>query len=487
MSEPSFGDHGLKLRVLGLAGAAAALVAMWAVQGPADLSGQGWMVVCLAVMMAVLWMTEAIPIPATALLPLVLLPLTGVCSIREAAAPFADPVIYLFMGGFLLSLSMERWGLHKRLALAVLSRVGSRPQAILAGFMVASAGLSMWISNAATTLMMLPIAISIVAVLGGINAGAVKGFAPPLVLAIAYSASIGGLGTPVGTPPNAFLVGHLRGEYGIEVGFGHFMALGFPVLFLALPIVFVVLTRVCFRVPSVEIQGAETILAAERAALGRMSRGEVATAVVFVLAATLWVIRPLLKDVAPMIFRLGDEGVAMLAGVLLFMIPVSVRRGEYVMNWDTAVKLPWGVLILFGGGLTLARQMEISGVAAWVGAKAAPLADLPPWLAVTLVCLVVIFLTELTSNTATAASLVPIAASVSVGMGQSPMLLALPVCLAASCAFMLPVATPPNAIVFGSGQVTLPQMVRAGLWLNLCLVVVLSLVVILLAPLVFPS
>lgn len=473
-------------RLTGLGVIPLALLAMWLLPAPEGMSVAAWKTSCIAVMMGTLWITEAIPIPATALLPLVLLPLAGVTGIDDAAAPYANQVIYLFMGGFLLSLSMQRWGLHKRVALAILSRAGSRPRSIIAGFMVASALLSMWISNAATTLMMLPIAMSVTHLLRQVDGGrAVAVFGAPLMLALAYASSIGGMGTPIGTPPNAFLVGHMQTEFGMELGFGQFVMLGVPLMLLGLPLIFCVLTRRCFQVPSAEIPGAHEIIEKEHQSLGRMNAGERVTGVVFALAALLWITRPLLARSLPFLNQLGDAGISMLAGLVLFLIPVDWKRGVFVMDWQHARKLPWDVLILFGGGLTLARQIEVTGLAEWLGGQAAPLAALPLWLTVLLICLAVTFLTELTSNTATAAALVPVAAALATGMGQPPLLLALPVCLAASCAFMLPVATPPNAIVFGSGQVNLNQMMRAGLWLNLLMVVVITLVSVLLGPVIF--
>lgn len=468
--------------VVGLATVPLCIAMMSWVPAPDGMSVEAWRVACIAVMMGALWITEAIPIPATALLPLAFLPLARVTTIEDAAAPYANPVIYLFMGGFLLSLAMQRWGLHRRIALGILGRAGSNPRSILAGFMLASALLSMWISNAATTLMMLPIALSITELLRQIDEKAVSRFAPPLMLALAYASSIGGLGTPIGTPPNAFLVGHMQKEFGIELGFLQFMLIGIPIMLVALPMTYWVLSRFCFDVPAKDVPGAHALIEQERASLGRMNAGEKSTALVFGLAALLWVIRPVLAKAAPPLFALGDAGIAMLAGLVLFILPVRWRQREFLMDWEHARRIPWDVLILFGGGLTLARQIEVTGLAQWLGSQAAPLSALPAWVSVVIVCLVITFLTELTSNTATAAALVPVAASISVGMGHSPLLLALPVCLSASCAFMLPVATPPNAIVFGSGHVTLSQMARTGLWLNFILVVIIGLAAMTLAP-----
>lgn len=473
--------------LIGLATIPLCLAAMLWVAVPYGMTQDAWRVACLAGMMAVLWVTEAIPIPVTALLPLAVLPLANVASLEETAAPYANPVIYLFMGGFLISLSMQRWGLHRRIALGILGRAGSNPRAIIGGFMLATASLSMWMSNAATTLMMLPIALSITELLRQIDDKAVARFAPPLMLSLAYASSIGGMGTPIGTPPNAFLVGHMQKEFGLELGFSQFMLIGVPVILVGLPLTYWVLTRLCFSVPATDVPGARDLIAAERSQLGRMNRGEIVTALVFGLAAVLWVIRPLLAKIAPPLFALGDAGIAMLAGLVLFVIPANWERREFVMDWNHGCRIPWDVLILFGGGLTLARQIEVTGLADWLGLQAAPLSVLPAWVSVVIVCLVITFLTELTSNTATAAALVPVAASLSVGMGHSPLLLALPVCLSASCAFMLPVATPPNAIVFGSGHVTLTQMARTGLWLNFLFVVIIALVSVTIAPWVLGS
>lgn len=478
------GPTGLRL-IVGLTSVPLALLAATQFPAPEGLEGAAWPVACLASMMAVLWMTEALPIPVTALLPLVCFPITQVADLKVAAEPYADPVIFLFMGGFMISLSMQRWGLHRRIALGILCRVGSRPRSILAGFMLASALLSMWVSNAATTLMMLPIALSVTQLLKEIDPDAAARFNPPLMLALAYSASIGGFGTPIGTPPNAFLVGHMKREYGIDVGFGEFIGFGVPLMIVALPLTYWVLSRLAFHIPSLDIPGAGQRIQQESNDLGRMNVGERMTAMVFVLATLTWMLRPFLAKTIPLLDSLGDTGIAMLAGISLFVIPVDWRRGQFAMDWAHARRLPWDVLLLFGGGLTLARQIEMSGLAAWIGTQAAPLASLPMWAMILVICLVVTFLTELTSNTAMAATLLPIATSLAVGMGQHPLLFALPVCLSASCAFMLPVATPPNAIVFASGHVTLIQMARAGLWLNFALAGVISIASLTLARWIF--
>jgi sodium-dependent dicarboxylate transporter 2/3/5 len=401
MSEdPELLAGGMLRRSAGYSVAVLALLLMLFCPPPEGLDLSGWKVACVALLMAGLWITEAMPMAATALLPLALLPLAGVAPVDQVAPPYASPVIYLFLGGFMISLAMERWGLHRRIALAVLARVGSRPDAIIGGFMLASALLSMWISNAATTLMMLPIAMSVTQLLSASDREAAMRFAPPLMLGLAYASSIGGLGTPIGTPPNAFLVGHMQKEHGLELSFMQFMAMGFPIMLVSLPVVFWVLTRLCFRVPRGELPGAGERLAAERAALGPMTRGELLTSVVFCSAALLWITRPLLAKQIPVFNDLGDAGVAVAAGISLFLLPVDFRKGVFVMDWKTASRVPWDVLILFGGGLTLASQIESSGLADWLGAKGGGLAGLPVWVAVLVLCLIITFLTELTSNTA---------------------------------------------------------------------------------------
>jgi sodium-dependent dicarboxylate transporter 2/3/5 len=427
--------------------------------------------------MAVWWLTEAVEIAVTALLPMALFPLLGIGSIGETTAPYASSVIFLFFGGFVVALAMQRWGLDRRIALTTLRFVGTRPAHMIGGFMLATAALSAFVSNTATTAMMLPIGTSVIALAAGrreedrARSDVGDHFPLALMLGIAYSASIGGLATILGTPPNIFLVGFLREHQGLDVTFLGWLRVGVPIVVVLLPLAWLLLTRWIYPVGRAPIPGVAESLREALAELGPLSRGERITLTVAVSAALAWITRPLLVawsigGLRPLA-GLTDTGIAMLAALVLFVTPVDLRRREFAMDWTTAERLPWGVLILFGGGLSLAAAVQRHGVAEFLGAQAHALADWPALVVIVLVTAAMIFLTELTSNTATAATLVPILAALAPGLGIPMLRLVIPATLAASCAFMLPVATPPNAIVFGSGQVTLPQMARAGLWLNL--------------------
>lgn len=467
----------------GLFAGLAAFVALMLWPHPTGLSPEAWHVAAVAALMAVWWLSEAAPIPATALVPLVVFPLVGGGTIREAAAPYANPIIFLFMGGFLIALSMVKWNLHRRIALLVLSRVGSRPTAIIGGFMVATASLSMWVSNSAVALMMLPIGLSVVEFVEPDSpsvgeGGSSPGFAVALMLGIAYAANIGGMGTLVGTPPNAFLAAFLADTYGIEIGFAQWMKLGVPLVVVSLPIVFLLLTRVLSRVGDVEIEGAGAMIRSELEALGPITRAERRVACVFGLAGALWVLRPILSTRVP---GLSDAGIAMGCGLLLFLLPSGEGR-RALLDWETAETLPWGVLILFGGGLSLAAAIDRTGLNTWLGGAAAGFSDWPPVAFILLITGVVVLLTELTSNTATAAAFLPVLGAAAVQIGWDPRLLAVPAALAASCAFMLPIATPPNAVVYSSGRVSIPQMARAGIWVNLVLTLLITGVAVLLLP-----
>ena len=435
----------------------------------------------MGILMAIWWMTEAIPISATALLPLALFPLLGIADIRAAAAPYANPLIFLFLGGFLIAAGMERWNLHRRLALRIIAMMGPRPYAILAGFMIAAAFLSMWVSNTATALMMLPIGLSVAELVRRTDSKEVEHFTIGLMLIIAYSCSIGGIATLVGTPPNAFFAGFMLETYDVSVGFVEWMQIGVPMALIALPLMYFVVTRVVYPIKIQEIPGGAAFINSELAAMGRMSRPEKMVMVLFVAAAVLWMTRPLL---APMIPGLSDAGIAMGVGLLFFLLPVDVPKRVFLLEWNDAERLPWGLLILFGGGLSLAAAINDTGLAAWLGAQAGLLENWPVFLIVLAIATTIIFLTELTSNIATVAAFLPIVASIGVGLGESPLVFAVPAVLAASCAFMLPVATPPNAIVYSSEYVTIPRMARAGILLNILFIFLVSLIGYALLPLV---
>jgi len=440
--------------------------------------------------MAVWWMTEALPIYVTSLLPLCLFPVLGATSIHAAAAPYANELIFLFMGGFVVALSMERWGLHKRIAFAALRVVGSEPRRVVLGFMIATAFISMWVSNTATAIMMLPIALSVIdVVLKQTNGGTLSdtreladgpghNFAVCLLLGVAYSASIGGIGTLIGTPPNLFLASYIETQLGREVSFVRWLAVGVPLVVVFLPLTWLLLTRVLYPIRLREIEGGASFIREAQRGLGPMTKGERTTLVVFALAALCWIFQPLLAKmtiggIAPL-GGLSDTGIAMIAAMALFAIPHDLEKREFVMDWQSAAKLPWGVLLLFGGGLSLAASVEQTGVGEFIGSRVAGMAGFPGLAMVVIVTLIVVFLTELASNTATVATFVPILAAVAPSLGVSPYLLIVPATIAASCGFMLPAGTPPNALVFGSGYIRIAQMIRAGFWLDLIGIVLIT-------------
>ncbi|MGI9309806.1 MAG: SLC13 family permease [Gammaproteobacteria bacterium] len=426
--------------------------------------------------MAIWWLSEAIPVYATALLPLACFPLAGVLSIKQAASSYGHELIFLFLGGFIVALAIERWGLHRRIALTALKPVGANPRMIVAAFMCIAAGMSMWVTNTATTIMLLPVALSVIRLLP--DSGR-SDFAVCLLLGIAYAASIGGVGTIIGTGPNLFVVSFIKEQLGRSISFVRWMQFGVPLVLVFVPCVWLVLTRIVFPLSSEAVDGTEEALLAARKDLPSVSKAEKMTLLVFVCTALAWVTRPVLNQLSVAghmpLGGLTDSGIAVIAALVLFVTPVNLARREFLMNWETAQTLPWGLLILFGGGLCLAAGLDSSGFSGFLGSRAAVFAGLPSWVIIMLVTAIMIFLTELTSNVATTATLVPVLYAVAIGLKMDPLLLILPAGIAASCAFMLPVATPPNAIVYGSGEVELPQMSRAGLLLNMLGVVIITL------------
>ncbi len=468
-----------RLRRIGLAAGPALAVLAYASLPDAYLDAAGGSVAfgsagrataAVAVWMAVWWLTEALEIQATALLPLVLFPLLGVASMADAARPYAHPLIFLFLGGFLIALAMERWGLHRRIALTALRAVGERPARIVAGFMAVSAVLSMWVSNTATAILMLPVAGSVIELVEHQLHRHARPFGLALMLGIAYAASIGGIATPIGTPPNLFLLSYLDEHMGREVSFVRWMGVGLPLVAVFLPIAWWLLTRVLHPVGTRPIEGASALVRDTHAALGPMGRPERILLAVFGGAILAWLSRPWVVGLelfgARPLAGLTDTGIAIGAALLLFLAPTGHPERRFVLDWRTAERLPWGILILFGGGLSLAAAIRTNGVGEWLGAQVAGLAGVPDVALVLGVVALIVFLTELTSNTATTATFVPLLAALAPGLGVDPLLLVVPAAVAASCAFMLPVATPPNAIVFGSGLVGIPAMARAGFWLN---------------------
>lgn len=458
---------------------------MLALPVPAGLEPAAWRVAAAALLMAIWWVSEALPVAATALLPLALFPLLGVAPIKAVAAPYANPLIFLFLGGFIIALAIEKWNLHRRVALWVLASIGSREDRQIAGFMLATAFLSMWVSNTATTIMMLPVALSIIprGADGEIDP-AKRGFAVALLLSIAYAASIGGMATLIGTPPNALLAGFMSETYGVTIGFAQWMLVGLPLSSILLLLCWVLLTRVLYRVGREENPEAAAEVASSLKAMGGLTRPEKLVALVFLTAASLWVVRPFLGGLLPDL-ALTDTGIAIVCALVLFVIPVDRDGGEYLMDWESAERLPWGVLLLFGGGLSLAAAVASTGLAAWMGGALSGLASWPLIALVLAVTCMMITLTEMTSNTATTAAFLPLVGALAISIGQNPLLLTIPAAMAASCAFMMPVATVPNAIVFGSGHISIMQMARAGLWLNLVGIVAITAVIHFLVTRVF--
>lgn len=471
------------LRAAGLL--AAALV--YALLGATELDGDARFVAAIASLMALWWMTEAIPLAATSLLPVVLIPALTERTVAQTTASYASPIVFLFLGGFLIAIAMEKWGLHRRIALFTLARVGVSPRRIILGLMIATGFLSMWVSNTATTLMMLPIGFSVLALVSGkgmSGAGSGAEFDAPedpqtaqfgvcLVLAIAWSASMGGLGTLLGSPPNAIIAGYASEELGIEIGFVDWMLLGVPLSASFILIGWVLMTRALYRFELDEIPGGAALIKGEIAKLGTMNRGEAMVALVFGGAAFFWVVPGLLAEIpslaaaAPWLDSLNDTAIAIAAGLALFLLPAN-GDNRMVLEWKDAENgLPWGVLLLFGGGLSLAGAVAGTGLDDWFGQQVTGLATLPTVLLIACVVAIVLFLTEVTSNTATAATFIPVLGGVALGVGMEPMGLLVPAALAATCAFMLPVGTPPNAIAFSTGTVTIAQMARGGFVLNL--------------------
>ncbi|WP_374763290.1 SLC13 family permease [Yunchengibacter salinarum] len=482
----------LRTRRIGMVLGPLAFLGIYALPAPAGVTADGWMVVAVAALMAVWWVTEAIPVAATALLPLVLLPLLGATDTSGAALPYARPVIFLLLGGFIAATAMQKWSLHRRIALAILARTGDDPKALIGGFMGVAAVLSMWISNTATTLMIIPIAITVVDTVLG-EKGRTHPFCIALLIGSAWAASIGGLGTYIGTPPNAFVKGFIEDQTGITLTFIHWMAFAVPVVVVMVPLAWLLLTRLIFPFRADLVTGGHAVVRAELEALGTMTRPERRVAVVMGSMAFLWVARPFLQQsetltaLIPPLARLGDMHIAIGGALAMFLVPSAAGPGQSrrLLDWENAESLPWGVLVLFGGGLSLASAIQSTGLAIWLGEALSPLAAAPLYVLILAIVALVIFLTELTSNTATTAALVPVLGALAAHADFNPILLAAPAAMAASCAFMLPVATGPNAVIFSTGRVRIPTMARAGFWMNVIGTFVVSAITYALVPLVF--
>lgn len=444
------------------------------------LSPEQWFVISTATWMLAWWLTEAVPIPVTALLPIVLFPLGGVLDINVACQSYGHKLVFLFLGGFILALGIEKWGLHKRIALGIIARTGERANHVILGFMIASAFLSMWISNTATTVMMLPIATSVVGVLlskdSKVSPKQQKVFALTLMLGVAYAANIGGIGTLIGTPPNIAMKGAIEDTYNITISFAHWMVLATPFSVVLLVLTFLVLTRVVYRNGIGAFDGASEVIKTQLKGLGKMGKGETRVLLVFVATAALWILRGVINDGLHSMgsnINISDTGIAIAGGIALFLLP-SGTSDKKLLDWDDTRSLPWGILLLFGGGLALAAGFKNSGLITVVADAFQALEGMEMWAFILVLTASALFLTELMSNLALVQVLVPVVASVAYGLDIDPLMFAVPVTIAASCAFMFPMSTPPNAIVFASGHVRIAEMARAGILLNLLAIALIA-------------
>jgi sodium-dependent dicarboxylate transporter 2/3/5 len=466
---------------------------------PEGMSAEGQRTAAVSALMAIWWITEALPLAATALVPVALYPAFGILPGAAVTRSYGDSNIYLFAGGFFIAMAMQKWNLHERVALNIVYRTGTNPHRLVLGFMLGTAFMSMWISNTATALMMLPIAMAVISQMqrDG-NAGADK-FAAALLLSIAYASSVGGIATLIGTPPNGVLITQYSKLFpeAPAIGFFEWMLLGVPVMALMLPTVWLLLTRVLYNFRIVSFPAARDEIRRRLDALGRMSRGERVVTTVWALTAFAWIF---MEDIdvgafvipgwtgllLPQPGLVNHGTIAIAAAIVLFLVPVDASRGEFALDWEWAKRIPWDVLILFGGGIAMADAFRSTGLVEWVGARLEVLEGVPPLLVILAIATLLTFLTEVTSNTATASIMLPILGGAAApALGVHPLLLMIPAALSVSCAFMLPVATPPNAIVFGGGHLTVPQMARAGFLLNLAGIVIITTLTYLIAVPVF--
>ncbi|MGG3914830.1 SLC13 family permease [Rossellomorea vietnamensis] len=452
---------------------------------PEGLSKEAVGVLAGTVWIAIWWITEAIPIPATSLLPIILFPVTGALQSGDVTSAYGDGTIFLFMGGFIIAIAMEKWNLHKRIAMNIILLIGTSTERIVLGFMLATGFLSMWISNTATAMMMLPIGTAVIyqvnESLKKEGANRTGHFSKVIMLGIAYSASIGGLGTLIGTPPNTIFAAVVKQLYGIDFSFAKWMLFGVPLAAILLVVTWWYLIKVAFPLKIKELPGGRQFVEKENRSLGRISFEEKLVLSVFTVTALCWITRSFLLN--QWIPALDDTIIAMTGALVLFLLPG--RKEARLINWDDAKKLPWGILLLFGGGLAIAKGFKETGLAEWIGKQLTVLDGVSFIIILAAVTTFVIFLTEITSNTATATMMFPIMAALAAALDVHPYSLMVAAGLAASCAFMLPVATPPNAVVFGSGYIKMGDMVKAGVWLNLISIVFITILIYFVMPLVW--
>lgn len=452
---------------------------------PEGLSFEAKAVLGTTLWVATWWITEAIPIPATSLLPIFLLPITGALDSGTVTSSYGDDIIFLFLGGFFIATAMEKWNLHRRMALAIIAFVGTSTQRILLGFMLATAFLSMWVSNTASVMMMVPMALAITkqvasSLKGTPEARDIPVFEKSLLFAVGYAGTIGGMGTLIGTPPNIILAAQARELFGVEISFASWMLIGVPVVVTLLAIAWVYLGRVAFRMSIKGIPGGRAMIQNERNALGKIGFEETAVASVFAFAAFMWITRGFIwSDLVP---EIRDGMIAVLAAMLLFLIPERTGNGGRILDWKDSREIPWGILLLFGGGLAIAAGFRETGLSTWMGAQLTVLDSLHLVVIIACATLLILFLTEITSNTATATMILPVVAALALALNIHPFALMVPCAMAANCAFMLPVGTPPNAIIFATEKLRIVEMVRTGFVMNLIAATLIVLVVYFLMP-----
>ena len=444
-------------------------------------------IIAVASWMVIWWITEAVSISVTALIPLVIFPLIKMMPIEDVAAAYGSKIVFLFFGGFVMALALEKVNLHKRIALNIVKITGSTPDRVILGFMIATAFLSMWISNTATTVVMLPIAMSVIHLLindeDGFSAND-KNFALSLMLAIAFAANVGGVATIIGTPPNTVVVGFMENEYGMNISFLDWMKIGLPFSIFMLGVIYLLIVKVIYPSHLSEIHNSRNIIQEEIDKLGGIKKIEVMVLIVFFITIMLWIFRTTINDYFSVI-SLSDTGISLLAAFTLFALPFHFGRGDFILEWQDTVQLPWGILILFGGGLALASGLSGSGVIDHIGNIVSSNQGISVFVISSLLVLVVLFMTELMSNVALVAVFAPVVAGIALGLDAEILHMLIPVAMASSCAFMLPMATPPNAIVFASGYIKVSEMAKAGVLLNLIAVLVILAFAKFVIPLVF--
>lgn len=468
-------DEHLRLGGL-LIGVVAALAVYWLLGGAQGMGEPGRRLAAVAVLMACWWVSEAIPLAATALIPMVCFPVLGVQGINQTTSSYGHPLIFLFMGGLMLGKGLELWGAHRRMALLIISLVGTSPKRVVASVMLSGAVLSAFVSNTATAMMMLPIVASVASLTCGHDDQASGKFHACLLLSLAYGCSIGGISTLMGTPPNAFMAGFVEQELGVTISYARWLWIGVPMTVILLPLCWAYMVFVAMPVHVEQVPGGRAQIRAMRRELGAMGRGEATMLGIFALTATLWIMHGWIESTFGLP-KVSDAGIAIFGALLMFVCPSGQRDQRRIISWEHAQQIPWGILILFGGGLSLASAVSGTGLDAWIGQQVANLGNPGELTMLGGVCALIVFLTEMTSNTATTSTMLPVLTALAEGLGVAPMKLVLVATLGASCAFMLPVATPPNAIVFASGKVSIRQMAKVGLGLNIIAIVTITLLV----------